>query len=123
MRLAAVAIANQFANHQHLIFHVSTVLALLMSFVTSAASCAVASDSLGMVLQSSAPLEQLGVFEIELANMMTELKFSVFNQVGDLLLMGTNQGMLLTFRFFPDGGMEVSGCGAWGYFCYVDSCC
>ena len=64
-----------------------------------------------MVLQGSAPLEQLGVFEIELANIMTELKFSVFNQVGDLLLMGTNQGMLLTFRFFPDGGMEVLGCG------------
>lgn len=57
--------------------------------------------------EAAAPLIRLGEFEIEIKDCMTELKFSIFNRVGDLLVMGTNQGMLLTFRFFPDGGMQV----------------
>lgn len=54
-------------------------------------------------------LVRCGQFEIELKDDTTDLKFAVFNPFGDLLVMGTNQGMFITFRYFPDGHMEVSG--------------
>eukprot|EP00658_Telonema_sp_P-2_P084947 TRINITY_DN9569_c0_g1_i9.p1 TRINITY_DN9569_c0_g1~~TRINITY_DN9569_c0_g1_i9.p1 ORF type:complete len:765 (-),score=225.36 TRINITY_DN9569_c0_g1_i9:150-2444(-) len=56
---------------------------------------------------SSDSLVRCGLFEIELQDDETELAFSVLSPCGDLLVMGTNQGMFITFKYYPDGHMQV----------------